>query len=257
MRRELIRVSGVSFLFRDVHYGDIAVTKLRILLIGAFLATGMMVAAPSEAFAQSEWIDGRPIFESDRRRAEEFLNRERQSSRRNYNVVYPEIMEGGGRPPIIAEAPPIVTLARSEPAGTIIIDSGGRRLYFTLAGNKAYEYPISVGREGFSWTGTETVSRVAAWPDWHPPAEMRKREPGLPRIMYGGIRNPLGAKALYLGNTLYRIHGTNDPRTIGQAASSGCFRMINQHVTHLAQLAGVGTKVRVVANYAGGPMASR
>ena len=110
----------------------------------------------------------------------------------------------------------------------------------------ALRYPISVGREGFNWNGTEKISRVAEWPDWHPPAEMRERDPSLPEKMSGGIRNPLGAKALYLGNSLYRIHGTNDAKSIGRAASSGCFRMLNGHVVDLASRVGVGTPVTVV-----------
>ena len=109
-------------------------------------------------------------------------------------------------------------------------------------------YPISVGREGFNWTGTETISRKQAWPDWHPPQEMRQRDPRLPEKMTGGTRNPLGAMALYLGTTLYRIHGTNDVKSIGQAQSSGCFRMMNASVVHLAGVAGVGTMVTVVAS---------
>ena len=112
-------------------------------------------------------------------------------------------------------------------------------LYFILSPTEAYQYPISVGREGFSWTGTEVISRKQEWPDWHPPKEMIARDPRLPDKMTGGIKNPLGALALYLGNTLYRIHGTNDPKSIGRAASSGCFRMMNEHVLHLASLAGV------------------
>jgi lipoprotein-anchoring transpeptidase ErfK/SrfK len=113
-------------------------------------------------------------------------------------------------------------------------------------GSKALSYPVSVGREGFSWTGTEKITRVANWPDWHPPAEMRQRDPRLPEKMTGGVRNPLGAKALYLGNTLYRIHGTSDAKSIGRAASSGCFRMHNKHVVDLAGRVGVGTKVVVI-----------
>jgi lipoprotein-anchoring transpeptidase ErfK/SrfK len=114
------------------------------------------------------------------------------------------------------------------------------------SGSKALSYPVSVGREGFSWTGTQRITRVANWPDWHPPAEMRQRDPRLPEKMTGGIRNPLGAKALYLGSTLYRIHGTSDARSIGRAASSGCFRMHNRHVVDLARRVGVGTKVVVI-----------
>ena len=110
----------------------------------------------------------------------------------------------------------------------------------------AFAYPIGVGREGFSWTGSEKVSNITDWPDWYPPAEMRKRKPELPERMLGGLNNPLGAKAIYLGNTLYRIHGTNDPKSIGRAESSGCFRMLNAHVLHLASLVQVGTPVTVV-----------
>jgi lipoprotein-anchoring transpeptidase ErfK/SrfK len=108
-------------------------------------------------------------------------------------------------------------------------------------------YPISVGREGFAWTGTETISRKAEWPDWYPPAEMRERDWRLPEKMTGGIKNPLGAKALYLGNSLYRIHGTNDAKSIGRAASSGCFRMLNGHIIDLAARVEIGTVVNVVS----------
>jgi lipoprotein-anchoring transpeptidase ErfK/SrfK len=129
-----------------------------------------------------------------------------------------------------------------------VIDTAGRQLFLVQSGGTALRYPISVGREGFTWTGTQKISRVADWPDWRPPAEMRERDPRLPELMTGGVRNPLGAKALYLGNSLYRIHGTNDARTIGQAASSGCFRMLNGHVLDLANRVGVGTTVTVVSS---------
>ncbi|MCB1483275.1 MAG: L,D-transpeptidase family protein [Hyphomicrobiaceae bacterium] len=159
---------------------------------------------------------------------------------------FPEEMDGGPRPVIPPVAPKRVAFANSEKPGTIIIDSGHRKLYLTLGPGVAYQYPISVGREGFAWTGTEKISRVADWPDWYPPEEMRERDPRLPKKMLGGIKNPLGAKALFLGNTLYRIHGTNDPNTIGYAASSGCFRMLNEHVVHLASFVNVGTTVKVL-----------
>lgn len=159
---------------------------------------------------------------------------------------FPAIMDGGGRPAIAGRAPPIIAFYSNEKPGTILIDNSKRRLYLVLDADEAYEYPISVGRDGFTWTGTETISRVADWPDWHPPAEMRRRDPRLPEKMFGGIKNPLGVKALFLGNTLYRIHGTNDPKTIGYAASSGCFRMMNEHVVHLAALVGEGTVVKVM-----------
>lgn len=158
-----------------------------------------------------------------------------------------DVRDGGPRPEVAPKAPIVVAfdLPQYSP-GSIVIDSGGRRLYFVLPGNRAFQYPISVGREGFAWAGTEKISRKQAWPDWHPPAEMRRRDPKLPVKMLGGLRNPLGAMALYLGNTLYRIHGTNDEKTIGHASSSGCFRMMNSAVLHLAQFAQVGTSVTVV-----------
>ncbi len=218
-----------------------------IICAAALLIPAAMTGTPREAKA-NQWFDGRPMFQSDVIREQRRLERERAERLRR---AYPELLEGGPRPRISPETPPIVELARAEPEGVIIIDSGGRRLLYTLGGGRAYEYPISVGREGFDWFGTEKVSRIAAWPDWHPPESMRKREPHLPKKMTGGIRNPLGAKALYLGETLYRIHGTNDPKTIGRASSSGCFRMMNEHVMHLASLAGVGTEVRVVPKYDG------
>ena len=158
----------------------------------------------------------------------------------------PIVRSGGGRPAISPKAPDKVAFTSNYPANSIVIDSDKRMLYYVLSPTEAYQYPISVGREGFSWTGTESVSRMQEWPDWHPPKEMIRRDPRLPDKMTGGLKNPLGAKALYLGNTLYRIHGTNDPKSIGRAASSGCFRMMNEHVLHLASLTKVGTQVTVV-----------
>ena len=161
------------------------------------------------------------------------------------------LSDGGARPAIAAVSPSVVAFSGGQAAGTVVIDTRGRSLYYVLGSGRAYRYPIAVGREGFSWTGTQRVSRVASWPDWLPPAEMRQRQPGLPVVMTGGLRNPLGAKAIYLGSTLYRIHGTNDVRSIGTAPSSGCFRMSNGHVTHLATLAGVGTTVQVMRGLPG------
>ena len=164
--------------------------------------------------------------------------------------AFPPLMDGGPRPVIALVQPARVDFSNAEPPGTILIDTARRKLYFTLNANEAYDYPISVGREGFTWTGTEKISRIADWPDWYPPKEMLERDPKLPTKMLGGLRNPLGAKALFLGNTLYRIHGTNDAKTIGFAASSGCFRMLNEHVVHLASLATVGTTVKVLPSVA-------
>jgi lipoprotein-anchoring transpeptidase ErfK/SrfK len=159
----------------------------------------------------------------------------------------PKLVDGGPRPDITPQSPSVVAYNSGQAPGTIVIDTAARRLYLVQANSTALSYPVSVGREGFAWTGTEKITRVANWPDWHPPAEMRKRDPRLPEKMTGGVRNPLGAKALYLGNTLYRIHGTSDARSIGRAASSGCFRMHNKHVVDLARRVGIGTKVVVVA----------
>ena len=151
----------------------------------------------------------------------------------------------------------MVTFSAAFPARSIVIATSARKLYFVLDGNRAYEYEISVGREGFNWTGVEAVSRKQAWPDWHPPAEMRDRDPNLPEKMTGGLRNPLGAIALYLGNTLYRIHGTNDVKSIGHAQSSGCFRMLNADVVHLASITEIGTTVSVVDTLPAAPELSR
>jgi len=154
---------------------------------------------------------------------------------------------GGPRPEIAPLAPARIAFPSHYPAGSVVIDHKGRQLFFVESPTEALRYPISVGREGFSWTGTEKISKTVNWPDWRPPDEMRARDPGLPEHMTGGLRNPLGAKALYLGNTLYRIHGTNDPRSIGRAASSGCFRMLNGHVVDLARRVSIGTPVTVVS----------
>jgi lipoprotein-anchoring transpeptidase ErfK/SrfK len=156
------------------------------------------------------------------------------------------VLDGGPRPEIAPIRPEVVPFPSSYAPGSIIIETRGKQLFLVKSDHEAYRYPISVGREGFTWTGTETISRIAEWPDWYPPAEMRERDPSLPEKMTGGLRNPLGAKALYLGKTLYRIHGTNDAKTIGQAASSGCFRMLNGHVVDLAERVNVGTPVTVI-----------
>jgi lipoprotein-anchoring transpeptidase ErfK/SrfK len=158
------------------------------------------------------------------------------------------LVDGGARPDIAPQSPDSVSLATPHAPGTIVIDTSARRLYLVQSSTTALAYPVSVGREGFAWTGSERISRIASWPDWHPPAEMRERDPRLPIKMTGGVRNPLGAKALYLGSTLYRIHGTSDARSIGRAASSGCFRMHNSHVVDLARRVGVGTRVVVVGS---------
>ncbi|MBR0825371.1 L,D-transpeptidase [Bradyrhizobium manausense] len=140
----------------------------------------------------------------------------------------------------------IVSFPSNEAAGTIIIDTANTSLYYVLGQGRAIRYGVGVGREGFTWAGVQTISRKAEWPDWHPPAEMIARQPYLPRFVAGGPGNPLGARAMYLGSSEYRIHGTNDPTTIGKFVSSGCIRMTNEDVTDLFGRVNVGTKVVVL-----------
>ena len=140
----------------------------------------------------------------------------------------------------------LVDFTTKEPAGTIVIDTANTYLYLVLGSGKAMRYGIGVGREGFTWTGTERVSRMKEWPDWFPPTEMIERQPYLPRMMAGGPGNPLGARALYLGSTLYRIHGTNQPSTIGSFVSSGCIRLLNEDIEDLYSRVQTGTRVVVL-----------
>jgi lipoprotein-anchoring transpeptidase ErfK/SrfK len=168
----------------------------------------------------------------------------------------PEDQPEVGKP---KELPPqfrrqIVDYQTKEPAGTIIIDTPSTFLYYVNGDGTAIRYGIGVGRDGFTWAGTEKVTRMAEWPDWHPPSEMIERQPYLPRFMAGGESNPMGARALYLGKTIYRVHGTNQPSTIGQFVSSGCIRMLNEDVMDLYSRVKVGTKV-VVRGDGKGPRA--
>ena len=130
--------------------------------------------------------------------------------------------------------------------GTIVVSTEERRLYYVLGNGQAISYGIGVGRAGFQWAGTRTVTMKREWPDWRPPAQMLRRRPDLPHYMAGGPDNPLGARAMYLGGTLYRIHGSNEPETIGQAVSSGCIRMTNDDVVDLYNRVSVGTRVVVL-----------
>ena len=133
-----------------------------------------------------------------------------------------------------------------EAPGTIIIDTPNTYLYLVLGDGKALRYGIGVGRDGFTWSGVKSIERKAEWPDWTPPAEMLERQPYLPRFMAGGPGNPLGARAMYLSGSIYRIHGTNDPSTIGKRVSSGCIRLSNDDVVDLYERVGVGAKVVVL-----------
>jgi lipoprotein-anchoring transpeptidase ErfK/SrfK len=140
----------------------------------------------------------------------------------------------------------VVQYPTSERSGTIVIDTGAHFLYFVLGDGRALRYGIGVAKSGFEWSGTHQVSRKAEWPSWTPPAEMLQRRPELPRFMEGGPNNPLGARALYLGSTLYRIHGTTEPWSIGQNVSSGCIRMTNADVIDLYERVKLYTKVVVL-----------
>jgi lipoprotein-anchoring transpeptidase ErfK/SrfK len=140
----------------------------------------------------------------------------------------------------------IVALDTREAPGTVIIDTGNTALYYVLGQGRAIRYGVGVGRQGFTWSGVQTISRKAEWPDWHPPAEMIARQPYLPRFMAGGPGNPLGARAMYLGASEYRIHGTNDPSTIGKFVSSGCVRLTNEDVADLFSRVNIGTRVVVL-----------
>src|ERR1700676_5038371 len=144
----------------------------------------------------------------------------------------------------------IVALDTREAPGTVIIDTGNTVLYYVLGQGRAIRYGVGVGREGFTWSGVQSISHKAEWPDWHPPAEMIARQPYLPRFMAGGPGNPLGARAMYLGSSQYRIHGTNDPSTIGKFVSSGCIRLTNEDVADLFSRVDIGTRVVVLAKNA-------
>jgi lipoprotein-anchoring transpeptidase ErfK/SrfK len=140
----------------------------------------------------------------------------------------------------------IVPYSTHEAPGTIIVDTPNTYLYYVLGNGRAVRYGIGVGRDGFRWSGTQNIVRKAEWPDWNPPAQMIARQPYLPRFMAGGPSNPMGARALYLGNSIYRIHGTNAPSTIGGRVSSGCIRMLNDDVVDLYRRVKVGTRVVVL-----------
>lgn len=139
----------------------------------------------------------------------------------------------------------MVSYKSTEKPGTIIIDTTERTLHLVLDNGKALRYMVGVGREGFAWSGTERISRKAEWPSWRPPEAMRKRQPYLPAFMPGGPNNPMGARAIYLGATLYRIHGTTESWSVGEAMSSGCIRMLNEDVLDLYERVNIGAKVIV------------
>jgi lipoprotein-anchoring transpeptidase ErfK/SrfK len=171
---------------------------------------------------------------------------------RKPQVAEPEAQANAATPPARTYTtdpkflPTVVDYTGGHAPGTVIIDTNERFLYLVEDSGTARRYGVGVGRPGFEWAGSHRVTRKAEWPDWHPPAEMRRRQPHLPVMMAGGPKNPLGARALYLGSTLYRIHGTSEPWTIGSAVSSGCIRMRNEDVIDLYDRVPVGSKVVVM-----------
>ena len=140
----------------------------------------------------------------------------------------------------------LIAYSGIEAPGTIIVDTDQTVLLLVLGNGQAIRYGVGVGRDGFRWSGGQVITRMAAWPDWNPPSEMVERQPYLPRFMAGGPSNPMGARALYLGNSVYRIHGTNDPSTIGQFVSSGCIRLLNEDIEDLYARVTVGSRVKVL-----------
>lgn len=210
--------------------------SLALALSAGFVAFGLALPASAQGLSQfGMWGEAPP-----RAGKPSYLGAEPA-------LVTPKALSsGGGRPSISPKTPQTTSFQNGFQPGSIIIDTAGRKLYYTLSQSSAYVYPIAVGKQGFAWSGVERVSRIEDWPDWIPPKEMHQRKRGLPLRMTGGLNNPLGAKAIYLGNTLYRIHGTNDAKSIGTASSSGCFRMNNAHVVHLAEHVGPGTTVYVM-----------
>lgn len=153
--------------------------------------------------------------------------------------------QGDGRPQATAAPRETVAFTSRYAPGTIVVSTNERRLYYVLGNHQAIRYGVGVGRPGFEWSGTRYVSYKREWPDWTPPPQMLRRRPDLPRHMQGGVENPLGARAMYLGGSLYRIHGSNEPETIGQAVSSGCIRMTNDDVVDLYERVRVGARVVV------------
>jgi lipoprotein-anchoring transpeptidase ErfK/SrfK len=191
---------------------------------GLAVAAGVMLSAVGISHANQSWDPGNRF------------DMGAPSGRSNFNLF-------GGSGPV---ARSVVMLSGNHAPGTIIVNTTERRLYYVLGNGQAIRYGIGVGRIGFTWSGIKTVTAKKEWPDWTPPSQMLRRRPDLPRFMKGGPDNPLGARAMYLGSTLYRIHGSNEPETIGEAVSSGCFRLTNEDVVDLYNRVRVGAKVIVL-----------
>ncbi|MDQ0316624.1 L,D-transpeptidase [Amorphus orientalis] len=216
--------------------------------IALTVALGLALAGPASAFESFQGTDRGDWLRylNQKAEAERGLTLEERREQRRTQIA--AVQAGGSAASFRLDPkfmPTTVDYAGPYSPGTIVIDTEDRYLYHVQAGNKARRYGVGVGRPGFEWAGTHRVTRKAEWPGWTPPPQMRKRQPDLPLHMEGGPDNPLGARAMYLGSTLYRIHGSNAPWTIGQAVSSGCIRMRNEDVIELYDQVNVGTRVVV------------
>ncbi|HTF77761.1 MAG TPA: L,D-transpeptidase [Bradyrhizobium sp.] len=203
-----------------------------LILAGALLLTPALLSSAADAQVLGYASASRGSFPSDNMLAPD----------------QPALSDEGDGSGIVPERlrRAVIAFDSREAPGTVIIDTGNTALYYVLGQGRAVRYGVGVGREGFTWSGVQTISRKAEWPDWHSPAEMIARQPYLPRFMAGGPGNPLGARAMYLGSSVYRIHGTNDPSTIGKFVSSGCIRLTNEDVADLFSRVDVGTRVVVL-----------
>ena len=225
------------------------------LTLAGVAAGALLAAAPARAYEGSFFIDtpetqaGSPAPAPQTGSHKASYNASEDTSEAGYSEpAY--VAPGGG----VAETRPLMTPIPRETVaydgayapGTIVVDTQEKRLYLVMPDHQAMRYGVGVGRPGFEWSGTKTITAKREWPDWTPPPEMIKRRPDLPRHMSGGIENPLGARAMYLGGTMYRIHGSNEPDTIGQAVSSGCIRMTNDDVSDLYERVKVGTKAVIL-----------
>ncbi|CAN5361340.1 hypothetical protein BH11PSE4_BH11PSE4_33870 [soil metagenome] len=199
-------------------------------IFSVLIATAALIAfaAPATARTRHPQPQAQPDFQVD--------------DSPSFSNFFSNLGNGGGSGPIPRT---VVNIDTRYAPGTIIVNTSERRLYLVQANGQALRYGIGVGRDGFRWGGVHKITAKKEWPSWTPPSQMLARRPDLPRHMAGGIDNPLGARAMYLGSTLYRIHGSNEPETIGQAVSSGCFRMTNEDVTDLYNRVSVGATVIV------------
>jgi lipoprotein-anchoring transpeptidase ErfK/SrfK len=211
---------------------------------GALLATAGAVLAMQPASAQTlAYSDSSSRYPASI--FEQIVPQASVQQQGPYESIVPEPAEAAAALPENLRRQ-VVNYPTREAPGTVVVDTPNTYLYYVLGGGKAIRYGIGVGREGFTWSGVRSIERKAEWPDWIPPAEMIVRQPYLPRWMAGGEGNPLGARAMYIGGTVYRIHGTNAPSTIGHNVSSGCIRLLNEDVIDLYSRVNIGTKVVVL-----------